>query len=194
MTCATGPAGSQGPRGFNGTNGLTGPQGPAGLQGPAGSQGPRGFNGTNGLTGPQGPAGPIGQTGATGPAGSQGPAGPGHVSFYTIPIGHDGWTLSTASGGGGPSFTPGGVGPAAAIISGPDLTNITTQSVVMAHEINTGVTSVGDPSETNGIASPWWNEGPDCHTWDPFQNGFHVYCFGGGNPNTTELRVAVLNP
>jgi hypothetical protein len=81
-------------------------------------------------------------------------------------------------------------------ISEPDLTNITRQSVVIATEIDIGVTeqqySVTPVPNGGGIF------GPQCHTWDLFTNGVHVYCWGGGygspNPSTTELRIAVLNP
>jgi hypothetical protein len=110
--------------------------------------------------------------------------------------------LSTGSSDGAGDVTYGGVGPwntqsqsVVPIISGPDLTNITSQSIVTATEINTGITGPLNGQGVSGGVPQGVFQGPECRTWDPFQNGFHVYCGNGNgaNPNT-ELRVAVLNP
>ncbi|MFZ0510171.1 MAG: hypothetical protein WAM14_01080 [Candidatus Nitrosopolaris sp.] len=125
-----------------------------------------------------------------------GPPGAGHVSFYTIPIGHDGWALSSSPG------VPPGIGPYNSVlgeviptISGPDLTNIISNLVVVVTEINTGVTSPATPNQIPGVGFIF---GPQCSTWDAFANGFHMYCGPGANgspnPSTTELRIAVINP
>jgi hypothetical protein len=83
---------------------------------------------------------------------------------YTIPIGHDGWALSPA---GLPGIPP-GVGRDSSSqeivpIQGPDLTNITSQPVVVAREINTGLTGSFSPTtNANGIPGPFYE--PECHT------------------------------
>jgi hypothetical protein len=162
----------------NGTNGEQGPPGPAG---------------PIGQTGDTGPAGPIGQTGATGPAGPQGPPGPGHITIYNIPYGHDGWIIGGSSQcgvpgatefcGGGPYTSSGNLGT----ISGTDLGNITSQSSVMAEQVNNG-----NAGGVNGYAAGTFTARPYCTVWDVFAGGFHAYC---GNANTnTNLRVTVINP
>jgi hypothetical protein len=70
-----------------------------------------------------------------------------------MPIGHDGWALSPA---GLPGIPP-GVGRDSSSqeivpIQGPDLTNITSQPLVVAREINTGLTGSFSPTtNANGI-------------------------------------------
>ena len=120
---AMGPQGEPGPQG---EQGLTGDGGPAGPTGAAGDQGPVGDQG------PEGPPGPSGPRGEEGPQGERGPAGAYIAAFPIIanndtgniglnPATADGqvlawaadgdggvWlnaTLSSASTGGGQSFT-----------------------------------------------------------------------------------------
>lgn len=52
-------------------------------------------------------------------------------------------------------------------ISGSDLTNITSNSVVIATEINTGITSPAVPSQTPNVGFLF---GPQCSTWDGFSS------------------------
>ena len=93
--------------------------------------------------------------GAEGPQGPQGPPGPGHITFYTIPYGHDGWVVGT-------DFT-GPVAPGTFVISGSDLGNITSNSVVIAQEVNNPNTQ---PSYGQyGTSTPY------CSVWDVFAGG-----------------------
>jgi microcystin-dependent protein len=121
-----GPTGQQGEPGPQGEQGLVGDSGPAG---PAGADGDQGLVGDQGPEGPQGPSGPRGEEG---PQGERGPAGTYVAAFPIIanndtgniglnPATADGqilawaadgdggvWlnaTLSSASTGGGQSFT-----------------------------------------------------------------------------------------
>jgi hypothetical protein len=67
------------------------------------------------------------------------------------------------------------------------LSNITSQSVVIAQQVNNGATNVGTVNiPTTSIVSPY------CTVWDVFNSGFHAYC-QQSNTNTN-LRVVVINP
>jgi hypothetical protein len=177
----------------NGTNGATGPQGPAGPQGAQGLPGSVGLPGAEGPPGPQGPAGPagpIGQTGTTGPVGPRGPSGTGHITIYNIPYGHDGWVVNIIPSYCSPTYQfECGAGPIQnnqiGVIFGDDLGNITSQSAVIAQQVNNGAIepNAGGPS---AVISPY------CTVWDVFTHGFHAYC-PESNTNTN-LRVVVINP
>ncbi len=72
-----------------------GKRGPPGPPGPRGPPGPEGLPGPVGLPGAEGPPGPQGPVGPAGPQGRPGINGTGHISFYNIPYGHDGWVVDT---------------------------------------------------------------------------------------------------
>jgi len=140
-------------------------------------------------------AGPVGQTGATGPAGPQGPPGPGHITIYNIPYGHDGWVADPnefdcqappvlmCHAGPYTTTTTDDLG----VISGSDLGNITSQSHVMAQQINSPSAA---SRSGNAILTP------TCYVWNPFPGGFHAFCPDIDpqvNPQAS-LRVVVVNP
>lgn len=133
--------------------GKQGPPGPRGPPGPKGATGPAGPQGPRGATGPQGPQGLEGLPGPAGLPGAEGPAGPGHITIYNILQGHDGWVVNNDSPGSGqcnpfPVLSPlchagpfqssGQLG----VISGSDLGDITSQSTVIAQQVNNGATDV----------------------------------------------------
>jgi hypothetical protein len=118
--------------------------------------------------------------------------GTGHITFYTTPYGHDGWTVTNFNG------QSGYVGPGTGVstddpiptISGTDLSAITSSSIVIAQLHDSGMRYDNRADSTS--------DNPICNVWDVFTHGFHLYCNYGSANNpiivAPSLQVAVINP
>ncbi len=116
------------------------------------------------------------------------PKGTGHITYYTIQPGHDGWNLIH-------TYPPAWIGPSTNgvsinTINGTDLTAITNTSIVIAQIQNSHFIYSEMPYTSSNYAM--------CNVWDVFTHGFHMYCNTDQmqlpSNHQPELRVAVLNP
>lgn len=115
------------------------------------------------------------------------------ITIYNIPNGHDGWVVPTTAqcpAGSGIGYE---TGPADVshcdlqTISGSDLGNITSQSVVIAQQVNGNGLMATTPTNYigYGIVS-------GCTVWNVFSSGFNAYC--PATTSSTSLRVLVVTP